>query len=180
MRSMLITCCALLPCAVHAADSSGGHADLVFGFRAVEDSYDEATFGIAATLRPNGPWTLNASLLYGVGSGDFFDGIDIATQDTNTLEFALGGGYEWHLADGFTPSMAVGLSLVQTEIEYDAYDFKEDDAGLGVWYEVGAAYRAESYIIGVHLRYTSAELEIADTTVNGGGFLPSIRIGWNF
>lgn len=166
--------------ALHGADSMEGHADLVFGVRSVEDSYDETTFGAALTLHPSGPWTINASLLYGFGSGDSHDGIDYFTQDTETLEIAIGGGYEWLLDDGFTPSFAAGLAMVNMEVELGEFGFKDDDTGFGPWFEVGLSYRGEKHIVGVHVRYTRAPLEIEGITINGGGLLPTVRLGFLF
>lgn len=156
------------------ADEFPNRLSMLVGVRSNDVAYDEYTIGIDYARRFGDNYTLNLSTLIGFGSGEFLG----STVDTTTLEIGIGGGYEWRLADGFTPYAAGGLAIFRVDVDVDG--FGDDDVGFGPWFALGIGHRSDQLFTSFQLRYSTARVVLGGDDYDAGGLLAGVTIGYLF
>lgn len=179
----------VIPTAASAQEGSGtatssSHMSVdFFGAQKQLDSDDwkpiENQFegGVLGTVTPaNWPVGIAADLLYSSGS-DTISGIHVSG---NTIELGAGARKIFDIQQ-LHPYLGGGVEFARAEARASngVASNSDDGTGFGVWGGAGAFVRVAGGLeLGVGIRYSSANVETSNTSVNAGGLAFGLSLGY--
>ncbi|AJQ97014.1 outer membrane beta-barrel protein [Gynuella sunshinyii] len=141
---------------------------------------EQDSIGILLDIRPQS-WPV--SLAFDVfGTGHEKDDGPVGVTDY-TAEAHIGLRKYCDLSEGlFTPYIGGGLALVYAEEEVRTDStVKYEDRGAGVWLGTGVQVNlSRQFKMGVDVRYSYAEVNLAGDDRNGGGINAGISLGYHW
>ena len=151
---------------------------------------DQLEFGIAGTFgAAEWPAQIAADLYRSSGSktvdgynNQTLEPIDIDVEGTST-EIAL-GARKIFVVDMLRPHVGAGVAMISADFHARADGYgsqSESGNGTGVWVAAGAMMRAGDHVdIGLLARWSTAQFEVGNLGVDGGGLHFGLTIGGAF
>lgn len=125
----------------------------------------------------NWPVSIAADLL---GSSDdaTINGVDVTGT---TVELNIGARMVFDLTGSqLHPYVGGGLALISAEKE-NAAGVSDDDTGTGYWVGGGAYWRfANNINLGMDVRYSNADVDVFNTTIEAGGTHVGLLAGYHW
>lgn len=185
MKKML---CTLLLCSVStssfASDEWTGHASLYLGTKVLESSdweksVDKHDSGGLITDFKKQSWPVSIAIdVIGSGKDKVVNG---RKEEGYTAEIDLGVRKVWDLDRlPLQPYVGGGLAFVgvSQESSGSGSHIKSDDDAIGAWVGIGTYWNiTERFHVGVDMRYTTAEVELAGIDVEAGGYHAGVLAG---
>jgi opacity protein-like surface antigen len=185
VRSFALAMLLLLAPSIAGAGGVTGHINGFIGLKTM-DSNDwpeldtHFSMGVMFDIK-NDPWPINIALdLMDTGDKQEVDGLE---DLGHTTEIGLGVRKIFRQESRFQPYVGGGVAFISAEQEYQDPDetTKEDDRGVGGWLGAGLYWEVvPRFVLGLDVRYSSAEVMLFDRDVNAGGLSSGLVIGYRF
>lgn len=135
----------------------------------------------------NWPVNLAVDLLYSSGEDSIFamNGFNVTSLhlEGSTAEIDVGLRKNWgHAEKGFV-SLGGGFAVIQATVkgDFQGNSASDDDVGYGGWISAGAVSTfSQKWNIGIHARWSKAEVTIGTVTGEAGGFHGGLLAGYHW
>ncbi len=182
----ILTLCLLIPSAAYAEAQI--NVNLITGMKVMVNDMDTAglheTKGLTFDIKRE-DWPVSINVDYQMTEGD--DLFELITQvEAETQELNIGMKKIFRDREGtiFHPFLGAGLSMITADVETSNSIFhtasSESGTGYGHYLEAGMYWTiAQTINLGYYYKYTSADVELGDRTVDAGGAHFGYMLGYH-
>lgn len=175
----------LVPFILNSVAWAGGNVNVMYGQKNLDSDdwepvEDQREYGLMLDFKAqNWPISIAVDVLF----SDDDSTISGVKLEGETREFDIGVRKYFSVTDQFKPYIGGGLAYIYGEVSasFSGLSASDDDSGIGFWLSGGAVYTfAQHYNIGVDLRYSDADIDIAGVDGEAGGTHVLVFAGMHF